>query len=501
MFERAEQTHTTAIWTLVAGFIGGSLLGVYFASLNTTTAGSILLAVGTYITILTSTFSLKSNPFGVLLIFVTSFGTVIGLIYVSRITLEYFNESPFQIVLVYAAVFALVAELIYLWSRLTWVEDTRMHQLIEIGRDDSGGTGELYDLRGNSENSVLSFFGWITEIISFTIFRMYFSLRGEKASAMKYPILIIESMSKWSGAEKARKVTIKNETLKKVKICVYHRNDYCCWLPVGGLTGGMHELDRNEEVVISPHWPAAAFRVKVFAHGVIDYELACHPCVVRGRKYAFIDVGKPITLVSFSSPVSSAIRSPATEMDLDGISVSSDESETTFINAFEKDSSGLTAGASSGGLRRVSSSRANLCLAMSPAARDVSVGSELITPTTSRRAAFRRFLLVQESFQNKIAILNESTSDIKIYFYNIEDRAFVRSLDTIKLCHSSSASTPPNLIHRHAWKVFECTETFRTRFCMRVKSASPQVSLELSYCTVFPSEALVVRDPLVSLSC
>ena len=476
IFEEAQQAHSTAIITLVAGFFGGSLLGVYFASLNATTAGSILLAIGTYITILTSAFSLKSNPLGVLLIFMTSFTTVIGLIYVSRITLEYLKESPFQIVLLYAGLFAIIAELLYLWTRLTWVEDTRMHQLIEINGSDHrvGDSG--------NDNTVSSFFIWIFEIISFTFLRVYYTIRGDSNLASKYPILIIESFSKWSGSESALKVSIVNETLKKVKVCVYHRHDYCCWLPVGGITWGMHELDRGEELVISPHWPAESFRVKIFAHGVIDYELASHPCVTRGCKYAFIDVGKPITVLSHLS------SSPAISVD--------EESEISdnepFLHVFEVPTQ------TSSGLRRVGSSRANLS-ALGSSEHDLSPARQSScrsSPTANQRAEFRRCIYaLGEKMENKIAVLNETTGDIKVYFYSIDDRTFVRSIDAMKVFNDGGT----NVIPKHEWKIWEYTDDAKEeKFCLRVKSATPNVSLELSYCTAYLSEAIIVRDPIVT---
>ena len=466
IFEEAEETHTTAIITLIAGFIAGSLLGVYFASLNATTAGSILLAIGTYITILTSAFSIKSNPFSVLLIFVTSFTMVIGLIYISRITLEYLKESPFQIVFLYAGVFAIVAELVYLWSRLTWVEDPRMHQLIEIGRDD-----DIEHKEFKSDITVGSFFVWIFEIISFTILRIYYTCRGNYEFASKYPILIIESFSKWSESEKARKISITNETLKKVKVCVYHRHDYCCWVPVGGLTGGMFELDRGEELVFSPHWPAEFFRIKIFAHGVIDYELACQPCVSRGRRYAFIDVGKPITVMThLASSVS--------------IQQSSSEDDESFMHVFEPPS----ASSISTGLRRVTSSRANLSSIAN--SEDNSPSSSRGTPT--KRGSFRNFVQTTD-MTGKIAILNESTTEIKIIFYSINDHAFVRSIDSLK------PTTPTCVIPRQEWKVFLYTEmeSNEKKFCMRVKTGS--MSLEIAYCTAYLAEAFIVRDPIVTM--
>ena len=146
IFEETEETHSTAILTLVAGFIGGSLLGVYFSSLDLTTAGSILLAVGTYVTVITSTFSLRTNPLSVAAMFVTSLTAVVVLIYLSRVTLEYFKESRIHMVLVYAGLFAILAEVLYLWSRVTWVEDSRMHQLIETTTTESEAGGRCSSL-------------------------------------------------------------------------------------------------------------------------------------------------------------------------------------------------------------------------------------------------------------------------------------------------------------------------------------------------------------------
>ena len=490
IFEEAEETHTTAILTLVAGFIAGSLLGVYFASLDATTAGSILLAIVTYITILTSTFSLKTNPVSVLLMFITSFGAVIALIYVSRIVLGYFSDSLFKLMLVFAGLFALLAELLYLWSRVTWVEDTRMHQLVEVD-----GVGNVTHHNSHyRESNIGSFFRWIIEIIWFGILRMYFSVRGEAAKAQRYPILFLESMSKWPDACEAPPISIRNDTLKRVKICVYHKADYCCWVPVGGLTGGMYGLDRGEELVVSPHWPTSAFRVKAFAHGVIDYELACHPCVVRGRKYAFIDVGKPITALPNVSPPGSsrkAISRPESSVP----SSSSDEEDGAFVHLeppVRKSDSRV------GGLRRVPSSRANLSSAGGSHPPTPSDHGQLMTPTTSRRKAYKQFVHASD-LSDCVAVLNESTSEVRITFYNIEDTSFVISVDSFAASHASSPPLESNLIPRGEWKVFEYSgPRARDKFCLRVKSAAGQASMELSYCTAMLGDALVVRDPIVS---
>lgn len=493
VFEEASEAHTTAILTLIAGFFVGSLVGVYFASLDATTAGSILLAVVSYITILTSTFSLKTNPLSVLLIFVTSLGAVLLLIYLSRVVLGYFSDSPFKLVLVFAAFFAILGELVYLWSRITWVEDTRMHQLIDADRRE--GKSRLIHSR---ELNLVAFLSWIGEILMFGILRAYFYLKGEKASAARYPFLFVESLSKWPAAAFEQPITLRNDSLKRVKICVYHRSDICCWIPVGGLTGGMYELDRGDELVFSPHWPSQSFRVKVFAHGVIDYELATHPCVTRGKKYRFIDVGKPITLLTGASPPGS-IRRPLGES-----SSSSDDNDTEYIDSesvMRKPSMGSQS--SRCGLRRVASSRANLAqmgCATPSSPRSEASHEMLMTPTSVRRAFKLHALAAEKDMTSSIAVLNESTSDVKINFYNIGDTSFVISLDAFRVSESSIPGDMDNfVIRKNAWKVFEYTGVKeRIKFCMRVKAAFVSTGIELSYCTAFLGEALVARDPIVS---
>jgi len=507
IFEETEETHSTAILTLVAGFIGGSLLGVYFSSLDFTTAGSILLAVGTYITVITSTFSLRTNPLSVAAMFLTSFSAVLILIYLSRVTLEYFKESRIHMVLVYAGLFAILAEVIYLWSRVTWVEDSRMHQLIEISEvSTSKGGSKQYEV------PLSSFFRWIGEILKFCLFRFYFWLVRDPQSGSKYPILFVESLAKWSEADKAKKISIRNDTLKRVKICVYHRSDYCCWVPVGGLTGGMYELDRGETLTFSPHWPSSAFRVKVFAHGMIDYELAANPNVVRGKFYAFIDVAKPITILPSMSPPSTTLRGMTTNEP----SSSEDDEDDGVTPIFFEDSvvqgnSGepitSSTGPGGGGLRRVPSSRANLSRAGSaPTSPQGYYGSPLPSPSAVRRG-FKQHLLLTDLIRS-IAVLNETTTDIKVSFFNIEDTSFVRSMDSFSVLKSSSLRTAneKQVIPKGEWKIFEHNpqETIRDKFCMRVKMASvPGTSsahaIELSYCTAYLGDVLVIRDPIVTI--
>jgi len=531
IFEETDETHSTAILTLIAGFIGGSLLGVYFASLDLTTAGSILLAIGTYITVITSLFSLKTNPLSVVAMFITSFTAVIALIYVSRITLDYFKESLFHMVLVFAGLFAIIAEIIYLWSRMTWVEDSRMHQLIESNRDETSTNRYKY------ETSLWSFFRWILETIRFAISHAYYRLLGDLETASRYPVLFIEPWARWGEAHKSKAITVKNDTLKRVKICVYHRSDYCCWVPVGGITGGMYELDRGEEIVISPHWPSGAFRVKIFAHGMIDFELAAHPCVQRGRSYTFTDVGKPITILPMpmSPPASvhhSLLLTPGSSDDdheeddanVSGGDIHADDSSEDGPRIYIEN---FGSGNRVGGLRRVPSSRANLSRAGSaPSSPQGMMGgnqqppSTMASPTSVRRQfRLQMSLLMDSGLRESISVLNESTTDIRVNFYSIEDRSFVIALDTFKVTRISPGArvlgtTDSNTIGRGEWKIFEYGgETMRQKFCMRVKSITPgggssarlmtsssQMSIELSYCTAFLGDVLVVRDPLLNLS-
>ena len=482
VFEESDEKPTTAILTLAAGFIAGSLVGVYFVSLDATTAVSILFAIVTYITILTSSFSLRTNPFGVLMIFITSLGAVLLLIYTSRIVVGYFSDSPLKLVLVFASLSALLAELIYLWSRITWVEDIRMHQFIEVERDDGMGPSRQF-----KEQHLGAFFMWILEILSFGVLRLYFYLRRENSSALKYPFLFIESSSKWPDAAKEKPITIINESLKRVKICVYHRADYACWIPVGGLTGGMYELERGTELVVSPHWPSSSFRVKAFAHGVIDFQLASHPCMVRGRKYAFIDVGKPITLLTGASPPATARK------NFDAQSSSSSSSDDGVLVA-------TTLQRTSGGLRRVQSSKSNLsALGSAPGSPR---GDALMTPTTNRRKQFKMFLFSEENdmMSSCIGILNESTSDIRVSFFNISDTSFVISLDGFGVKKASENCEGDKFtVSRSAWKILSYSGKKGNKFCVRVKGgALSSARLEVAYCTVLLGEALVVRDPIVS---
>ena len=499
IFEETEETHTTAILTLVAGFIGGSLLGVYFSSLDLTTAGSILLAVGTYITVITSTFSLRTNPLSVAAMFVTSFTAVLLLIYLSRVTLEYFKESRIHMVLVYAGLFAILAEVLYLWSRVTWVEDTRMHQLVEIS--------DFASHKGSSRQSdvpLSSFFLWLGEILKFCFLRTFYWFRRDPISGSKYPILFIESLAKWSEADKAKKISIRNDTLKRVKICVYHKSDYCCWVPVGGLTGGMYELDRGETLTFSPHWPSTGFRVKVFAHGMIDYELAANPNVVRGKFYAFIDVAKPITILPTMSPPATSMRTPfqpsSSEDDEDD---DDDSAAAIFLEDTNVEPPVVT---TSIGLRRVPSSRANLSRAGSaPTSPQGYLGSPVPSPSAVRRGFKQNLLLTDLS--RSIAVLNETSTDIKVMFFNIDETSFVRSLDNFGVMKCSSSIGDKLIVPRGEWKMFELLQdSEKEKFCMRFKMATnlntsnaTNTSMELSYCTAYLGDVLVIRDPIVTI--
>jgi hypothetical protein len=328
------------------------------------------------------------------------------------------------------------------------------------------------------------------QILSFGLIRVYYYLRGDHLNARKYPFLFIESWSKWPDAAKERPITIINESLKRVKVCVYHRADYACWVPVGGLTGGMYELERGEELVVSPHWPSSSFRVKAFAHGVIDFQLASHPCMIRGRKYSFIDVGKPITLLATGASPAVSIRTTSFDAPSSSSSSSSSEEEVAFT---------VPRSHSSGGLRRVTSSKANLsALGSAPGSPQ---GDALMTPTTSRRKLFKQHILMGDYDMSKcVGILNESTSEIRVSFFSIEATSFMIPLDgfTVKDAFDNQSEREGKFsIARFAWKVFAYSGG-KPKFCMRVKGGESSALLEVAYCTVLLGEALVVRDPIVS---
>jgi hypothetical protein len=98
-----------------------------------------------------------------------------------------------------------------------------------------------------------------------------------------------------------------------------------------------------------------------------------------------------------------------------------------------------------------------------------------------------------------VAVLNESSSDVRIYFYAIEDKSFVIAREDFEVSDSSSEDTS-NLLPRNAWKIFSHQGSAETKFCMRVRSSTTQTAanVELGFCTAFLGEGFVVRDPLVS---
>jgi hypothetical protein len=139
----------------------------------------------------------------------------------------------------------------------------------------------------------------------------------------------------------------------------------------------------------------------------------------------------------------------------------------------------------------------------------------MASPTSVRRQfRLQMNILADGVLEGCVSVLNESTTDIKIYFFNIEDRSFVIALDSFRVNRVSpgarigALTSDNNIIGRGEWKVFEycgrendCDE----KFCMRVKTVAPTasgaspLSIELSYCTAYLGDVFVVRDPLLSL--
>lgn len=116
-------------------------------------------------------------------------------------------------------------------------------------------------------------------------------------------------------------ITVHNNTLKLIKVCMYSPEDVFCWVPFGGISGQGVGLI-NAGTCRSFNLPQRGsdsdqeasnghYRLKVFQPGLLDKELACYPKAQCGQSFAFYDVEGMVRHSRLLSDSRSPLRCPA----------------------------------------------------------------------------------------------------------------------------------------------------------------------------------------------
>jgi hypothetical protein len=110
------------------------------------------------------------------------------------------------------------------------------------------------------------------------------------------------------NTSEVRLFTVQNSTMKRIKLCLYHRWDYCCWLPLGGIAGKyvryLYPGESTEYRGIDK-----TVKLKVFSPCLLDEELA--RCNISQGEIAII---KDINQRIFRGRIESGMRQRRSSM-------------------------------------------------------------------------------------------------------------------------------------------------------------------------------------------
>ncbi|TEB14920.1 hypothetical protein C9890_0640 [Perkinsus sp. BL_2016] len=309
VFEERRVSYRAGLWATLAGVTVGAVLSSTLILFQKITAILLFLTVVGYLVFRILYIALKSDPVGAI-IFVLSMGGSLVLLYHLQETVAQL-ENSFHLMLFYTTVFGVLAPLTYLYAQVAFIEDKRKHQLIRV-------SSILCDTKTDETTTEFTdalfsdFLLWCKIIIQdffrtlplsgFQLFPALFELSHRRASYDSItPRLATEEHT--SG------VQVRNETLKRLKICFYHPWDYCCWIPIGGIGGpSVAFIAAGETRTVCPPFPGISmFKLKVFSPSLIDRELCFEPRSRRGDIFVVKDVQKRILTHSLLSP---RVRSP-----------------------------------------------------------------------------------------------------------------------------------------------------------------------------------------------
>jgi len=284
VFHETATDYTAGGWASLFGFVGGLLAGLILLALNNPIAAILLAVVVCYFVIKLVAVTFHFDPYGsMILVSLVCFGSI-SIYLLDQSLSSYWGLDIWHTLGLYTICFAIVCPCVYFYAQLAFIADKRRHQLLLITRSRS----QANRLSGG----LIDFIIWIYRFITFS----------DKFNFFPPP----------SPSSTSDGISVRNETLKRLKVVFYHPSDYCCWVPVGGIGGpAVGFLSPGETGSFDPPANPDSFKLKVFSPGFIDHELGYSASAHRGDLWAVFDVHRKIVL--FNEPVLEVTDAPVRE--------------------------------------------------------------------------------------------------------------------------------------------------------------------------------------------
>ena len=281
VFEERGVSYRAGLWATVGGVTVGVVLSIALILMNKVASIMLFLSVVGYLVFRILSIALKSDPVGTSIFVSAMGGSLVILYYLQETVFNMWGENSWHLMLFYTTVFGVLAPLAYLYAQVAFIEDKRKHQLLLVADSRVAspvGTAE------EGESRFGDFASWC-RIIVLDFFRVL-PVSGFRV----FPPLYDAKLSEVDGIE------VRNETLKRIKICLYHPSDYCCWIPLGGIGGpSVAFIGAGETQIIHAPFPEiTSFKLKVFSPSLIDRELCFEPRCHRGETFLVKDVQQRI---------------------------------------------------------------------------------------------------------------------------------------------------------------------------------------------------------------
>ena len=267
VFYETATDYTAGGWAIVFGFIAGFIAGLFMIAVNDPFAALFFALVIGYFVMRLAAVTFRFDPLGSLIL-VSLFILGGGFLYWLHYSLySYWGMDIWHSLGFYTICLAGVSPCVYFYAQLAFIADKRKHQLRLVRRP---RVTVSHGRRG-----VTDFVIWIYRFITF----------ADKFSFFPPP----------SPSRTAEAIQVRNDTLKRIKVILYHPSDYCCWVPAGGIGGpSVGFVLPGEEKGFDPPANVDNFKLKVFTPGFIDHELGYAAAAHRGDTWAVMDVHRKI---------------------------------------------------------------------------------------------------------------------------------------------------------------------------------------------------------------
>ena len=412
VFTESTVSYASALWALVFGVLGGYLSGLLLTSKQ---AVALLLCGALYLSIRLVTISVSFDPAG------TAFGCSVIVLVLAVLYTLHVMFAEHDLILFYTIIIGTLSPVTYLYAQIVFVEDKRKHILQLLRRFSSCSTASVQD----SVHSLSGFVLWIVDIL---LWRAKFSLLPSDSLTDK----------------DTKSFSLRNSTLKTVKVCIYDSRDFCCWIPHGGIGGpGVVFISSGKTGEIPCN--TCAVTLKVFIPGMIDKEIGCAPGARAGDLWEIRDVCMRIRRIHKDS-----------------------EDHDNYSPALLIKPEGLDTGA-----RRIKRNPSSFHISSSGSSPSLTPVSPLLAPSGEYTKSNEQSV--------GITIKNDSVLPVQVKFYRDGARSFLRPLDV----EGSQIPIPSGEV-----RIFE---NLTENVCLRVEFFSG----ECDYCSACHGDYLQLTDGLI----